>query len=85
MKDERRIKKLRHQSLKRGTKELDLILGNFALKYLDSLSLDELEQYEKFINLTDPEIYDILLEFKPKPDWLDKELLKIINKDYLIL
>ena len=38
-----RIKRLKYRSFYTGTKETDLILGNFAEKYLDTLELEQLE------------------------------------------
>lgn len=85
MKDEIKIKKLKYKSSKMGTKELDLILGKFAQDSLDILSEEEINQYEALLNLTDPEIYDIILGWQPAPHWLNKELLKRINIHYLPL
>ena len=40
-------KKLKYRSFYTGTKETDLILGNFAQKYIDTLALEQLEEYEE--------------------------------------
>ncbi|QKX01505.1 succinate dehydrogenase assembly factor 2 [Wolbachia endosymbiont of Cruorifilaria tuberocauda] len=50
-------RKLMYRSLHRGCKETDILLGHFALKYLDKFSLEELTEYEKIVNLDDYELY----------------------------
>jgi len=49
--------KLIYRSWHRGTKELDLILGNFISENIQNLSDDEIENYEILLNCEDPDIY----------------------------
>ncbi len=49
--------KLIYRSWHRGTKELDLILGNFITENIQNLSDDEIENYEILLNCEDPDIY----------------------------
>ena len=49
-------------STHRGCKEMDLILGSFAEKHIDSLSEDQLETYEKLLNEADQDIYQALVD-----------------------
>ncbi|MFP3027845.1 MAG: succinate dehydrogenase assembly factor 2, partial [Wolbachia sp.] len=46
-------RKLMYRSWHRGCKETDILLGHFALKYLDKFSLSELIEYEKIVDLDD--------------------------------
>lgn len=46
-------KRLMYQSLHRGTKENDHILGRFARAHLESLSGDQLSAYEKLLEEPD--------------------------------
>ena len=45
-------KKLLIRSWRRGTKELDLILGQFSDKNLNKLEMSELDLYERFYLMT---------------------------------
>ena len=44
-----RIKRLKYRSFYTGTKETDLILGNFAEKYLDTLELQQLDEVAQML------------------------------------
>lgn len=51
-------KKLLFRSKHRGFKEVDIILGGFAEKYINSMKADELAQYEQILEQPDNDIYD---------------------------
>lgn len=53
-----RRKKLLFRSWHRGTKEMDIILGDFAEKNLAALSDIELDAYETLLDVPDPDIYN---------------------------
>lgn len=55
---EKRLKRLRYQSWHRGCKETDVILGNYCDQYLDSLSDEEIDLYEAFLNEDDWDIFN---------------------------
>ena len=48
-------KRILYRSVRRGTKEMDLLLGNFVKKYVNSLSENELRELESLLS-TDDEI-----------------------------
>jgi len=52
-----RHKRLKMRSWRRGTKEMDLILGPFADQQLISLSDKELDLYELLLEENDQELY----------------------------
>ncbi len=52
-----RRKRLKMRSWRRGTKEMDLILGPFADQHLMSLTGDELDLYELLLEENDQELY----------------------------
>ncbi len=54
-------KKLFYRSIKRGCKELDEIIGNFAKLHLNEFTNDELVTYEKVLDMSDHDIYDALI------------------------
>ena len=51
-------KKIIYRSNYRGTKEMDKLLSAFTKKYIDILSLDDLEDLEKLLNLDDTNLYN---------------------------
>lgn len=77
---ELRRKKLLYQSIHRGCKETDIIIGEYAKKNLYDLSDQQLDLYEEFIAEKDWDIYawatgtDILPE-KYNIDFIKKMLM----------
>merc|ERR1712194_105012 len=55
-----RKKRLIYRSKQRGWLEVDLLLGTWASENVPGLSLDELNEYEKFVNLETIDIYNVL-------------------------
>ena len=55
--DEARLKRMRMRSWRRGTKEMDLILGPFADRELTGLSDAELQVYEAVLLENDQDLY----------------------------
>ena len=51
-----RIKKLIYRSSYTGMKETDLLLGQFAARYLPELSDNELDMFEALLEAGDPKI-----------------------------
>ena len=50
-------KKIIYRSTHRGTKEMDLLLGNFVKKHIDELNAAELKDLEKLLFTEDEVIY----------------------------
>jgi antitoxin CptB len=50
-------KKIIYRSMHRGSKEMDLLLGNFVKKNIDKLNNNELEDLEKLLFIEDEIIY----------------------------
>ena len=50
-------KKILYRSEHRGTKEMDLLLGNFVKKYVNFLNEDELCELETLLNIDDEVLY----------------------------
>ena len=50
-------KKILYCSGHRGTKEMDLLLGNFVKKYVNLLNKDELCELESLLNIDDEVLY----------------------------
>ncbi|PGH15301.1 hypothetical protein AJ79_02466 [Helicocarpus griseus UAMH5409] len=49
--------RLLYQSRKRGTLESDLLLSTFAAKYLPTMTVEQLQEYDKFLDENDWDIY----------------------------
>ena len=63
-------KRLSIKSWRRGTKELDLILGKFSDNCLLRLEKDELDLYEQLLSSDDHLIYDWLFGKEKSPKTL---------------
>ena len=50
-------KKILYRSEHRGIKEMDLLLGNFVKKYVNSLDENELCELESLLNIDDEVLY----------------------------
>ncbi|WP_395463035.1 succinate dehydrogenase assembly factor 2 [Wolbachia endosymbiont of Cantharis cryptica] len=71
-------RKLMYRSWHRGCKETDMLLGYFALKYLDKFSLNELIEYEKIVDLDDYELYCYITRKTNLPPNLNSEMVNLI-------
>ena len=72
-------KRLAIKSWRRGTKELDLILGRFSDNCLLALEKDELDLYEQLLSNDDHLIYDWLFGKEESPKTFSA-LIKQIQK-----
>ena len=52
------INKILYRSTHRGTKEMDILLGNFVKKYIDTFSFKELNDLNDLINCEDSILYN---------------------------
>lgn len=50
-------RQLLFRSWHRGTREMDLILGRFAERYLPALDSAQLDEYARLLEKADPDIY----------------------------
>ena len=72
-------KRLSIRSWRRGTKELDLILGQFSDRNLTEFKISELNLYEQFLSNDDHLIYNWLFGKEDGPK-IFKGLIKSIQK-----
>ena len=74
--------RLIYRSWHRGTKELDLILGNFISDNISQLSEGEITEFELLLNSEDPDIYKWIVKFEaPNDKSLNDIIIKI--REYL--
>ncbi|HEY4164947.1 MAG TPA: succinate dehydrogenase assembly factor 2 [Dongiaceae bacterium] len=71
-------RRLLFQSKHRGVKELDLILGPFAERYLSEFNPIELAEYAVLLREPDPDIYDWLVGRVPLPDRLRNRVMSLL-------
>ena len=53
-----KINKILYRSSHRGTKEMDILLGNFVKKYIDEFNDQELNELSKLLNCEDSILYN---------------------------
>ena len=76
---EKKRKRLKMRSMRRGIKEMDLILKNFADLKLSSMSEAELENFENLLLENDQDLYQWSTgQVNPKKEFVD--LLNDIKK-----
>ena len=75
-----RIKRLKYRSFYTGTKETDLILGNFAEKYLHTLELEQLDDYEELLKIEDPRLYKWITGKEEAPSAFKTTVLELIKQ-----
>tara|TARA_B100001179_G_C18292393_1_gene275908 strand:+ start:21 stop:311 length:291 start_codon:yes stop_codon:yes gene_type:complete len=71
-----RRKKILFKCTHRGTKELDILLGNFVSKHIDLLKSKELNYLEIILSFNDIDLYKILINKKE----IDKKMNKLFVK-----
>ena len=71
-----RKKKILFKCTHRGTKELDILLGNFVSKHIDLLKSKELNYLEIILSFNDIDLYKILINKKE----IDKKMNKLFVK-----
>lgn len=79
-----RRKRLRFRSWHRGSKEADIILGNFAEKVLVTLTEAELDLYEDLIEEPDSDIVSWITGGKTPPARFENAVMKRLQRlDYV--
>ena len=69
---EARLKRMKMRSWRRGTKEMDLILGPYADARLPELDADTLELYDQLLEENDQDLYPWVSGAQPcPPQYLD--------------
>ena len=69
---ENRLKRLRMRSMRRGIKEMDIILSSFADAQLAGLEAPELDLYETLLSESDLDMYQWVSGQAPTPaEYLD--------------
>lgn len=67
---EHRLKRLKMRSMRRGIKEMDIILSRYADEKLGDFDDAGLDLYDRLLSESDQDLYQWVSGQKPAPDWL---------------
>jgi len=73
--DERR-RRLLFRSWRRGTREMDLIMGRFAEATIGDLTDAEIAEFERLSDVPDPDLYAWLTGSQPAPEAYDLPMFR---------
>lgn len=73
-----RLKKLQFRAWRRGFREADLILGPFADARLGGFSSEELDAFERLLEVPDQDLYGWIIGRSPPPPAHDGPVLRAI-------
>ena len=77
---EHRLKRLKMRSMRRGIKEMDLILQQFAETSLDGMSDADLSLYDAMLSENDHDLYQWVSGQAPAPDPYQAMIERIIGQ-----
>ncbi|ESQ77061.1 succinate dehydrogenase assembly factor 2 [Asticcacaulis sp. YBE204] len=77
-----RLRKLSFRAWRRGFKEADIILGNFADDYLSVMTPSQLDTFEVLLEAPDHDLYGWIIERDPVPDEHRSEIMSLLNAYY---
>lgn len=62
-----RIKRLKMRSMRRGIKEMDIILSAYADANLENMSPDQMDTYDALLHENDQDLYQWVTHQQPAP------------------
>lgn len=62
-----RLRRLKMRSMRRGTKEMDILLMRYSAERMGQLTDAELDAYEALLDENDQDIYQWISQQKPSP------------------
>ncbi len=71
-------KRLTFRAWHRGTREMDLLIGSFAEKYINSFDADDLAIFEEVLINNDPDVYDWIIGRQKAPEELKSKVLDLL-------
>jgi len=77
-----RLRKLSFRAWRRGFKEADIILGNFADDMLPEMSDEELDIFETLLEVPDQDLYGWIIERDPTPVAFQSSIMNKLNIYY---
>jgi len=79
---EARLRKLSFRAWRRGFKEADIILGNFADDRLPGMTDAQLDIFEVLLEVPDQDLYGWIIERDPTPVEHQSEIMTELNSYY---
>lgn len=77
--DPTRLQKLKFRAWRRGFREADLILGPFADLHVHTLNAEQLDTFERLLEVPDQDLYEWIVERQPTPAAHDTEIMRMIK------
>ncbi len=77
---DRRRKRLYFRSIRRGTKESDLVIGGYAAANLAAMGARQLDQFEALRERNDPEVLSWIIGLAEAPAEFDNEVLEALRR-----
>ncbi len=74
-----RRKRILFRSLRRGTKESDLVIGGFARETLPHLDGRQLDALEALLEQPDPDVLGWAIGLRPVPPEFDTEVMAMLK------
>lgn len=74
-----RLKRLKMRSMRRGTKEMDILLVRYCDAKLEQMSVQALDHYETLLDENDQDLYQWISGQKPAPEHLSALIDDIIT------
>ena len=78
-----RRRRLLFRSWHRGIREMDLIMGRFADAHIGTLGDAELDEYERLIEMPDPDLLNWVTGASPTPSSHDTALFRRLRDFHL--
>ena len=72
-------KRLQFRSIRRGTKESDLVIGGFAEANLSRMDAHQLDQFEALLERNDPDVLSWIIGLADPPTEFDNEVLDALR------
>ena len=74
-----RRKRILFRSLRRGTRESDLVIGGFARMTLGNLNGAQLDTLEALLDRPDPELLGWVIGLRPVPPEFDTDVMAMLR------
>ena len=75
-----RLRRLKYQAIYTGMKETDLLLGHFAKTHLESLSDQQLDDFEALLDAGDDRTHAWVMGNEPVPAAYDTKVFELIKR-----
>jgi len=74
-----RIRRAMYRSHRRGTREMDVLLGAFAERYLPTFDESQLVRFETLLEHGDPDLFDWMTARETVPREHDHDVMRLLR------